>query len=299
MSWRQTDNNVWEFSGSNLPDPKAYSFFPIALPEHRNARIRFSVTFNGGPTHFHAALCFRRIDEQRCYGVGLGGWAGQFSYFQRSELGFQRSFFGDERAIQPNRDYEFEIQYRGNRIEHFRLLGTHTIQLISTSVLPNAYMRGGLALYGYGGPTQAKLKILDYEDLGLRAFMICRIDGGQKKKYLQIRRILKRHGVALELFHGETIETYPGLMRSILGKMLECDFSISWFTKALRPNVAYETGIAHALNIPTIHIIDNIKKLPSDLGSQFFVTEKDLSKKLPMDVAAILKKEINDVRYLL
>lgn len=306
MAWQPIDQCTWKFEGRNLSEPQAFCFYPLTLPAHRNARAKFSIKFEGGFKAYHAALCFRRIDERSCYGVGLGGWNGKFSFFQQTQFGFQRESFGDENFIEPDREFEFEVQFKGNRLAYFNALGNGGTKIISSSILPRAYMRGGLALYGYGGPTRAVLKLLEYEDLGLSAFMICRIDGNENDKCKRVKDILKKKGVNLEVIDGDAIETYPGLMRSILDKMLESDFVISWFMKegfwfkkGLRQNVAYETGIAHALNIPTVHIIGDIKDRPSDLGAQFFITEHDLARKLPNDVDAILKQERNEVRYLI
>ncbi|MBI3292518.1 MAG: hypothetical protein HYZ73_06890, partial [Elusimicrobia bacterium] len=188
MSWQPTGQHTWKFEGRNLRALQAFCFYPLVdLPPYRNARVKFSIKFEGGYKAFHAALCFRRVDERRCYGVGLGGWNGKFSFFQWTEFGFQYAPFGSDDYIQSNQEYEFEVQFRVNRLEHFDALGNGGAQIISNSILQRAYMRGGLALYGYGGPTQAIFKLLEYEDLGLRAFMVCRIDGKENDKCQRVK----------------------------------------------------------------------------------------------------------------
>ena len=297
--WKQVHANGWEFTGQGLPDPKAYCFSPLNVRKHRNADLQFSIQFHRGAKDYHAALCFRMYDMQHCYGVGLGGWSGEYSFFKHTDLGFEPHPFGQESAIRPETQYEFKLRFRSNRLESFALLRPKRIDILSEKVLDRALMRGGLGVYAYGGQTRATVRLIKYRDLGMRAFMLAPIDGKLKDKIHPINKILRKHRVRLKIYHSNKIETHPGLMSSIMRWIMKSDFVISWFQDGLRENVAYETGVAHALNIPTIHVTDDNCKLPSDLGSQFYIRMRDLERKLPLDVEAIRNMNTNDLHYLI
>ena len=297
--WKQVHAKAWNFTGRGLHEPKAYCFSPVNVPDHRNADLQFTIQFHGGPKDYHAALCFRMFDMQHCYGVGLGGWSGEYSFFKHSDLGFEPHYFGDEGSIEPGKEYGFKLRFRSNRLESFALLQPKRIQILTEKVLDRALMRGGIGVYAYGGQTKVTVRLKKYHNLGLRAFMLAPIDGKLKGKLRLVKEILGKRNILLKVYHSDRIETHPSLMSTIMKWILKSDFVISWFQNGLRENVAYETGIAHALNIPTIHVIDHVCKRPSDLGSQFFVRESELERKLPIDINAIMNMHINDVHYII
>src|SRR5204863_1942109 len=72
-------DNFWQKVGAhhyrhNTGGTKYQSGFHFsdlpAEPAYRNAKVQFQIEFEGGPNNFHIALCFRKIDFQRCYSVG-------------------------------------------------------------------------------------------------------------------------------------------------------------------------------------------------------------------------------------
>lgn len=273
------------------------------LPEeqaYRNARIKFPVRFvdnkSAGNT---GAICFRYVDYSHCYGAGLGGWECKFSFFERGDYGFRRQSFGADDAIQIGSEHVFEIAYRANRLLHFNhvLPSGKTMPLIHDLLLHRAYLTPDIGLYAFQ-ETPAHIEILENEDLKIRCFLLCRIDPHTNFTIRDIQRVLQDNGVDPILRTSEDLVTYPGLMQTISNEILESDFVIADFRGGLRPNVAYETGISHALNLPTIHLIDNLADRPSDLGSQYFIMENQLPQKLPRDVKMILSQKVSNVRYL-
>ncbi|MDD5258509.1 MAG: hypothetical protein PHD29_00885 [bacterium] len=269
----------------------------------RNLKIIFRIKINDSdPKGSHIAMTIRKNPGGDCYGIGLGGWKSYVSFFEvKNKYIYSVSSIGLSDRIQAGKGYKFEIVFKSNKIKELKCDGEI---IFENMLLRNALLRGNYGLYAYDF-TDGELEILEEEDLGLSCFVLHRIDLDSQSRINDIKKILDANGIKInEIIDSTSIVTYPGLMQSIMNKIIDVDFVISDFSEGeLRPNVAYETGIAHSHNIPTIHLLNSyegdIKGL-SDLGGQYFIIKGDNNweEKLKKDIKHILNAEKSTVNYL-
>lgn len=282
-----------------------------SLPQYglvRNSRILFQIKALSSVHNFHAAVLFRK-NGTKYLGAGLGGWNSLYSVFNRTLQGFMRLPLGSEQAIQKDRDYKFELEFRSGHLTNFKVDGEVIFPFNSLSLrdsLGSTVRFGHIGLYAYG-ETKAQVT-LKVDALPARAFVVTNIDGKNGSKTNtrrdRFRSILEERGIKdIEFLDSRDLTRERPLMVKIGRAISDSDFTIVDLGLGKpRGNVFYETGIAHSLGIPTVHVGPKAtafaKVVPSDLKAQFFVLEEELETKLPATVQAILDTPSGEFDYL-
>jgi len=80
--------------------------------------------------------------------------------------------------------------------------------------------------------------------------------------------------VGYEVARADTYLTQQNILRDVIAGIAEANGVVADLT-TLNPNVMYELGIAHGLQIPTVLITQSIEDLPFDLRSYRLVQYSD------------------------
>jgi len=263
----------------------------------RNARIQFEITILDGSAPFHAAILFRKNGDQYL-GAGVGGWSSQYSLFARSREAIGSGcIIGRGTSIERRRVYKFELEFRAGYIWRFSVDGENQFSapLSIQDTLRSPLSRGHLGLYTYGS-TKARINFVKVDQLPNRCFVITNINDKTYARRRRLAGILRKYDCKLkcELLDARDLRRERPLMRKIKEGIISSDFVIADFGfQDPRPNVLYETGIAHSLGVPTIHLAPRAKDfdkiVPSDLKAQFFILEEELDKELPKTAQEIIE----------
>lgn len=264
----------------------------------RNARIRFTIKVLDAVHGFHVAVLFRK-NGIRYLGAGLGGWTSDYSIFSRSEeVGFVRLAIGDGSMIQKDRSYKFDMLVKAGYITSVTLDGESIISELSIRDSLRSFLRTGhIGLYAYDRSlAEVSLKI---RRLPADCFVITNLGRGIEGRRSFLTDLMQGLGVSLRFIDARDLSRDHTLMSRIRQALVHSDLVLADFGFGdPRPNVYYETGIAHSIGVPTIHITKSMRSIPSDLKSQFFVLEKELKPRLRETVKTVLSKNEAEYNYL-
>lgn len=303
--WRKSGEY---FTNDPLPVKTREHYLPIndcTLPRFgilRNARLTCTIELLNEVDDVHAAVLFRKNGSEYL-GAGLGGWRSNYSLFVRNRAGIVGYPIGVESNISRGQDYEITIEFRAGLITHFSTNGENLI-LDPVSIwdtLHSALARGHVGLYTWN-VTQARFG-LSVERLPNRCFVITNINEGTLSRRNRLTALLQSQRIECELIDATGLRHERPLMRKIKEGITSADFVIADFGfQKPRNNVFYETGIAHSLGVPTIHLgpsgAEFDKVVPSDLKAQFFILEHELDQELPATVRKILLCALGNYDYL-
>jgi hypothetical protein len=268
----------------------------------RNARITFSIEVLEQPHQFHAAVLFRKNGE-KYLGAGLGGWSSNYSIFVKNRGFVFGHPMGREIAIQKGRTYQFILEFKAGFITKFTMDDENLIfdDFSIKKLLGSTLSNGNIGLYAYGD-TKVSFS-LSVKKLPTRCFVVTNIDRKTDKRRRSLSRLLEPLGLEVLFSDARELSRDHPLMKKIQDGMVRSDLVICDFGFGKpRPNVFYETGLAHSLGIPTVHLGPVMKAfnriVPSDLRAQFFVLEHELKTKLPETVKSILESHSGDFNYL-
>ena len=273
----------------------------------RNGEIRFDILPVGEISRdFHIAVLIRKNGE-KYLGAGLGGWGGYYSVFNRTLQGFIRMPMGSLNSVQKNKKYSFSIEYQGGFLVQLKLNDELLLPFQDFSFkgsLASTMSNGHVGLYSYGS-SQAKLSLKVIKKRA-RCFVITNINGNNGKITSQRRKRFERIlGNEVELLDSRDLTRESPLMTKIKSALVEADLVIADFGLGTpRPNVFYETGIAHSVGVPVIHIgpknklFRDPKIVPSDMRSQFYILEEEIDCKLGATVEKILESHHRKAEYL-
>lgn len=306
-AWVQVAANKYKCCPPKHSDNKIYDCTLPKIGRVRNGEIRFEILPVGEVSpDFHIAILFRKNGE-KYLGAGLGGWGSYYSVFNRTLQGFIRMPMGSINSVQRDKKYSFSLEYRGGFLVQFKLNEELLLPFQGFSFrdsLASTMSNGNIGLYSYGN-SQASLS-LRVSKKPARCFIITNIDGdGGMDTTRRRKRFKKILGSEVELLDSRDLTRESPLMAKIKSAIVEADLVIADFGLGTpRPNVFYETGIAHSVGVPTIHIgpkaklFHNRKRVPSDMRSQFYVMEEEIDAKLGLTVKAILEKHHRNAEYL-
>lgn len=308
--WQKVDSDIFETvppPADQMPSDLILDSAILDLGIIRNATIRFSITPLGVADNFHAAVLFRK-NGSSYLGVGLGGWFSYYSVFHRALNGFFRIPVGDRRSINDGHTYVFECEFKGMFLSDVTLDGEslrHFQNLSLRDALACTLRVGHVGLYAYG-TTRARMQ-LHLTPLPVKCFIITNIDGVngadtdvRRQRFIEV---MTSNGITDVEFHDsrDLTREHP-LMPRIKQAILGSDFVITDLGLGEpRGNVYYETGIAHSVGIPTIHVgpdTSSFEKVPTDLKQQFFILDHELDATLAKTVRAILESRSGDYEYL-
>jgi hypothetical protein len=106
-------------------------------------------------------------------------------------------------------------------------------------------------------------------DRKLQAFVIMPFDDSFIEIYEQLLRpILEAAGYSVQ--RGDDVLSQQSIMKDVVKGIDAADLIVADLT-GLNANVMYELGLAHALNRPVIHLIQDVDELPFDLKGYRFV----------------------------
>ena len=302
--WSQIDENRYENQVGQKDDVFLdCTLTPMGL--YRNAQIKFSIEVLSVPQGFHAAVLFRKNGLQYL-GAGLGGWASYYSLFHRTQDG---GFIGlprdREHKIQQGKTYHFEIEVQSGFVRSMTM-NDETLFPSTISIRDSlgANLRNGhIGLYAYD-QTRARIE-LTVTRRPTRCFIITNIDGKQGRCTDQRRQRFESiiNDPEIEFLDSRDLSREHPLMSKIRQAIMESDAVLADFGLGdPRPNVYYETGIAHSVGVPIVHVGPRMKKLscsiPSDMKAQFYILEEELDTKLPLTFKTILDANAESFDYL-
>ena len=267
----------------------------------RNAEIDFSIKIISPQTSIHAAILFRKNGDYYL-GAGVGGWSSQFSLMARNKTGIIGFPIGQEYSIQSNKNYDCKVTFESGFITNFECYNEKLIidNFSIRDSLGSGLSSGKIGLYSWN-KTVAEIS-LSVKKLPIVGFVITNFDSGKEKRRKKLLEILKNNNIDCKLIDADELTQEHPLMVKIKEGIIKSDFIISDFGPEPRPNVYYETGIAHSLGLPTIHIgVDQSQFneiVPSDLRAQFFILEHEIDKKLPNTVKEILNNNFGIYNYI-
>ncbi len=309
--WTEIKKNVFEHK---VPGDVSYEdgYHDCSIPKWemvRNAEINFEIEMFSKPAGYHAAVLFRK-NGYNYLGVGLGGWDYHFTLFNYTQYGGFKFYplgnRGSGDKIIEGTKYQFHLEFKGGFITSFKLNQIEQLLIPENFSLKDSLgsdlRKGAIGLYAYDR-TQARIK-LEVNPKPVRCFIITNIDKKTKKRRIDLKKLIRKKIGEKIKFHDSTFLTRERpLMQRIKNAIIESDFVIAdhGFGEP-RPNVYYETGIAHSIGMPVIHIGPNHenfnKIIPSDLRNQFFILAHELEKKLPETVKKILNLHNSSFNYL-
>lgn len=237
----------------------------------------------------------------------MGGWGSYYSVFNRTLQGFIRMPMGNLNSVQKNKKYSFNMEYRGGFLVQLKLNDELLLPFQDFSFkgsLASTMSNGHVGLYSYGS-SQANLS-LKVNRKPARCFIITNINGDNGAITTQRReRFKKILGNEVELLDSRDLTRERPLMTKIKSAIVEADLVIADFGLGTpRPNVFYETGIAHSIGVPVIHIgpktklFKNPRIVPSDMRSQFYILEEEINNKLKITAEKILESHHRNAGYL-
>lgn len=270
----------------------------------RNAALDCQIEPLSEPVNFHAGVLFRK-NGSHYLGAGIGGWRSRLSLFARDRDRIAGLPIGMETSIVPHHPYHIVVECRAGYITNFAVDGERQI-LESVSIkdaLGSRLAGGHIGLYAWA-QTSARFSV-KVTALPNRCFMITNISEGTRRRQAYFARLLQsakaKHD--LQFLDATDLSREQPLMRKIKEGITSSDFVIADFGfEEPRPNVLYETGIAHSLGVPTIHIGPSKecfgRIVPSDLKAQFFLLREEVATRLPATVDAILEARLGNFDYL-
>ena len=300
--WAQIDEHQYESQPGQPSSDRLHDCTLTSLGRYRNATITFAIKALSSSHEFHAAVLFRK-NGVHYLGAGLGGWGSYYSLFHHTERGFSHLLFESERKIQQDQVYHFEIEVKSGFIRSFAMNGEalfpSPISLRDSSL--RSYLRNGhIGLYAWDQTTaQITLTVTPHPT---RCFIITNIEGRRTDKRRQRLQAILADPQIEFLDSRDLSRDYP-LMTKIRKTIMESDLVLADFGFGKpRGNVYYETGIAHSVGVPTIHIgpraTDFSQIVSSDMKAQFYILEEELDAKLHLTVTSILDANEGNFDYL-
>jgi hypothetical protein len=195
--------------------------------------------------------------------VGLGGYGYAFNITQFDRIQGWRgvALAGSQDNLLSGHSYEILVRVRGQRLT-LEVNGVQVLDHILETPLPH----GQLGLFTWGADR------VDFKNAAVRtergtAFVVMQFSDPYQTLYTDvIKLVLESEPYKLRAYHAGEVYR-PGLiLEDITGGIVEAKVVIAEITPA-NPNVFYEVGYAHALNKPTILLVDeSAKDLPFDVS---------------------------------
>jgi hypothetical protein len=308
------DGKYWKYISSYLyrSEPLPDNYLPGQLLTNiatikkyklvRNAEIKFQIKIIEESNSIHAAILFRK-NGYNFLGAGVGGWSSHFSLFVGNRTKISGWLIGHSSSIEINKVYDFRIKFQSGFITNFTCNNENLIanEFSIKDSLSSNLSCGNIGLYAWN-KTVAEIKV-KVTPLSIHCFIITNINKDTNSRRDRFINIIKKNNIQCEFIDARDLTRENPLMNKIKNGMISSDFVIADFGfQKPRANVFYETGIAHSLSKPTIHIGPKGKKfnksIPSDLKSQFFILEEELESELPKTIEKILEQKSENYDYL-